>query len=311
MVNRPEDRNKVFALGASIVVTILYFLFGVLPRLLHGTPGVTSPGPSDSQTNTQTPPPASITTAEPGAPLSTPIAQLAGNVGNPPVVTSDPFKPPYSTVVPNRNGTAPNRTPGGPLPGPGASPTIGIANNTTGFKPLPLPMPIVELQGIILGDPSVAVLRVGDQTLYKHEGEKLQAGILLKRISENGIELIERGKRVQVEVGHATAPEGGPAPTNTGAVLGDMVVRPSELAAIGAPGLPAMPLVAPPPTTANAPIVDVKPIHEVALPPVHYTTVKRTAIHRRHRRHTLRYRRHRVRYHYRHRRHHHLRRRTH
>jgi hypothetical protein len=87
-----------------------------------------------------------------------------------------------------------------------ATPLGGIGQPgalTDGFvQAVPLPLPSVELKGVILGDPAIAVLSVNGEVLQLQVGETIAAGLKLAAISDAGISIQDGKKRISVTLGH-------------------------------------------------------------------------------------------------------------
>jgi hypothetical protein len=84
------------------------------------------------------------------------------------------------------------------------------ANNMAGkigvAPVLPPSWPLIELQGVVPGVPAIAVLKVGDQTYHKHEGDRLESGVIVARITEAGVILQLDRRNISLEIGHTTEP---------------------------------------------------------------------------------------------------------
>lgn len=248
----PESRGKIIGLLVLIVATGLYFLLLVLPRLMNVSKGanqsaVAASAPVVGANAAPAPMPAS-----PGAP---PPADLYADVtDDPPTASADPFSAPVPTLNP---GAPPTMGPPTSTASLAASPLPGLAPaHPVAPAPVAPPPVAIELQGVVLGAPEVAVVRIGDKVYYKMVGDWLPEGMRIKRIEPRGILLSGATKRIFLGVGHSTAP----TPVRT-----QVVSAPSAEPA--APSAPTTEL-APTPLTAAAALkstLDTLPIGK-ALP---------------------------------------------
>src|SRR5581483_8285141 len=135
--------------------------------------------------------------------------------------TRDPFMPPAGVIAPagmSRTAPPPVRAAAAPTTTPGPS-VLPMAARPTAMPmaptlrplataPIAAPPPaVIELKGVILGQPDVAVLSIDGQTFYKKEGDRLPDGQLLLRIAAGGITLKYGAKHILLEVGHTYPPE--------------------------------------------------------------------------------------------------------
>src|SRR5579884_4523182 len=216
MTYRPEDRKRLIGLGAAIVLVLGYGVVFIIPRAVgssHGTPRPAAP----------TIVPASLPGAQaavgvPGTAQPTPDkTAVAQDLSVPPPAERDPFEPPVAARPVNRFLAAPHLAPRRPAP-PGPSvlprdtrpklaaiaPPVPAAAPTT--SPTPPEQPVIELKGVVLGQPTIAVLRLDGQIFDKKEKERLRNGWLVEHIAETGVVLKAGTRRITLEVGHAWPP---------------------------------------------------------------------------------------------------------
>lgn len=214
----PEDQKKLVGLGIAIVLVLVYGVVFVLPGMSKKTP-VRAATPQVTQTSLTTPPP---TNTEAGTETASPALSALQDDPNAPLTPSrDPFTPPAGAIAPAGASktppppparVAPATTPGPsvmPLSArPSAMPIAPTVRPPLATAPIVAPPPaVVELKGVVLGQPDVAVLSIDGQTFYKKEGDRLPDGQLLLKIAAGGILLKYGPKRVLLEVGHAYPPE--------------------------------------------------------------------------------------------------------
>ncbi|HLJ54547.1 MAG TPA: hypothetical protein VKT77_05860 [Chthonomonadaceae bacterium] len=220
MAIKPEDKPKLIGLAVALVCVFGYVLIVLVPKLTAGA----SPA-----AHTDAPPP--LTTAAAQSPAQPgPSANGEASAAIPDDETAPVPPPSRDTFMPPPAGT-PQPPPGqqvkaaapsssGPVLGPalpagsapGAAGPGGIAPAAVTIQAPPIPS--VELKGVILGNPAVAVLSVNGEVVERQVGDALAYGLRLAKISEEGI-IVRVGKRyMNVTVGHAmlsTPPQGQPA----------------------------------------------------------------------------------------------------
>lgn len=221
MAIRPEDQSKILLLSVAIVALTGYFIVAVLPRLIHrdgDIPLVTreagySAARSSSASAGQVP---GASVGE--FPSQSPLADLDIENSPPGPATRDPFRPPAPVMLaktealrapPPRVTPPPTlwreqaplntlpllRDPSRPLLGHGSLAPAEIG---------PPPVPLVQLKGVILGNPTIAVMSIEGQTFYKQAGERIAAGWRVASISEAGIVLKGPRESLALGVGHST-----------------------------------------------------------------------------------------------------------
>ncbi|MEP6755680.1 MAG: hypothetical protein ABJA67_09280 [Chthonomonadales bacterium] len=214
---RPEDKQKAMAIGAMLVAVVIYFVVFVIPKL-------TAPAEKTGKSSSGS------------AATSGPTTQVAAQVGalvpqNPeskgsdlyadyepnPAAGRDPFTALH--VAPDEAVKIARAT-ANPLPSMGSN--FGGANNA-GMKVMPIGAPnwpAIELQGVMPGDPAMAVLKIGDQVYLKHAGDRLDAGVIISRITESGVTLKLASRTMVLDIGHSTQIErpGATPATNPAAV---------------------------------------------------------------------------------------------
>jgi len=242
MVNKPEDRPKVIVLSVLIVFCILYFFVMILPRLLHAG----SQAPHPNQAAGTTPPPTPAVSAAPvpaggpatGSPMTLAQRQIGSDAdtdpsGGPyPSPTRDPFRPPtpppsamqppvlqppHATQVADVRPIKPAVLPSislPPLGGPDSSSPKGPGGPAASAAPAPLPE--VALKGVIPGNPAVAVLQMGTETLHKYPGELLAPDLRLSRVTDEGVVLKHGKQSITLDVGHSTKDASTSVPSENG-----------------------------------------------------------------------------------------------
>lgn len=223
---RPEDRWKVAALIVAIAAVVGYTVYNVMSRL-SPRKGVVPP----ATTLAQAPASPGVALTTPSGPSSATGEATPARNPNPAdldvesgAITAsgrDPFKPPVPTVVVPPAQSPPPATP--PAPSVAARPpeqALPIWSEQGGRIPSgigpvfvsPPAAPVVELKGVIPGEPAVAVVNVGGQTVTRQEGEMVADGYFIAKITEAGI-VLKRGKRnILLNVGHSTQPGANAAP---------------------------------------------------------------------------------------------------
>jgi hypothetical protein len=318
LVNRPEDRLKVIALCVAIAVVLIYTGVTVVPRLMRSPqaapatpsmPGAEAGGGLAGGTQ----PPADSDQDRIAGIREMNQADIDVESGTPPAATRDPFKPPVPTAVAPPPGTP--RATGPTAPGttgqrggaraaqnfvlpPGPGPTYTQFPGGTLVAPVaPPPTPLIELKGVIPGEPAIAVMTVDGRTVHRQEGERLEGGLVVAKITETGVVLKQGRKNYSLDVGQSVKPAPAPAPGNV-----TPAPAPKNRGGVGGGG--AAPLRAvPAPSGAGG---NPESFRGTGASPAAATTRpatgRRSATHRRSIRHRrlrhrrpLRYRRHRIR----------------
>jgi hypothetical protein len=212
----PEDQKKLVGLGIAIVLVLVYGVVFVLPGMSRKTQA-RSASPQVTPTSL-TESPSSNTEAGTGA--ARPALNALQDDPNAPLTpTRDPFMPPAGVIAPAGTprpaapvrAAAPTTTPGPSVLPMSARPTampMAPTLRPLATAPIAAPPPaVIELKGVILGQPDVAVLSIDGQTFYKKEGDRLPDGQLLLRIAAGGITLKYGAKHILLEVGHTYPPE--------------------------------------------------------------------------------------------------------
>jgi hypothetical protein len=196
MKMKPEERPKIIALAAAIVLVLCLFGFTVVPRLLpHGPNGELLSG---SAAASAAAPPVAAASPLPSAapPIASAAPTIAGGTPTPtPGPANDPFWRPLalSLLQSKQNSVQPRKTtPTLPsLTQPGFSPASGRLK----LAPImPPPLPEVELQGIVQDETAIAVLSVDGQSRFLKTGESLEGGWTLLRIQTSAV-VLRQGKR--------------------------------------------------------------------------------------------------------------------
>lgn len=234
---RTEDRWKVAALIVAIVVVVGYTVYNVKSRL-SPKKGVASPTTTSAQAPTSpggmltTPSSPSSATGEATPARNPNPADLDVESGAITASVRDPFKPPVPTVVGPPTQPPPPAKPSAPsIAAKPSEPVLPIWSEPGSRLPgsigpvlVPPPTtPVIELKGVIPGEPAIAVVNVEGQTLTRQEGEMVADGYFIAKITEAGI-VLKRGKRnILLNVGHSTQPSATatpraptPAPTPSG-----------------------------------------------------------------------------------------------
>lgn len=245
MKTKPEDKPKLMAIGAMLVAVVIYFAVFVIPKLTAGTP-TTAPVAAASGSSSS----ASGITA-PAVPQSpgSPFADLYADFDPSPAAGKDPFA---AVIAPHADEPVQiAKSTVMPLPGVGQG--FGSKSGNLQVMPVAAPQwPAIELQGVMPGDPAMAVIKMGEQIYHKHEGDRLDFGVMVSRITESGVTLSMAKKKMTLEVGHSTqiekpaaspaaAPGGIPTPTATPGTLpaqppaktADTITRPQVETASG------------------------------------------------------------------------------
>lgn len=220
---RPEDKPKVIA----IVVGIVFVNIFVFSRLISGSQPASAEPSKTTDAPSQTPTPASAT---PNATTSakssaSPVAGADIKVWNkdesqPVPIAEDPFRP---VVTASTEATPAPKTPTEPATHSTEKASVPVkvkfnyhskqgsrvANNNVGILP-PInmnlqtrpvkqeePLPEFEIKGVIVDDNPMVILRMGERSLYKSVGERMQGGIVIERVTQEAVTFrIGRERRV-------------------------------------------------------------------------------------------------------------------
>ncbi len=241
---RPEDKPKVAALGISIVLVLCLFGRLVIPRLLINNT-VNAPVARASAAVAARPSAASGTlpAVATGTPAGNAIAPPIGSVpilpagvhpgatlagkpvlpGAAPVAVAaraaDPFWRPLAVAMQPPKIDAYHGKP--------ATPSIAPSSETRpALAPISVPpiapplLPEMELQGTVLDETAIAVLRVGGQTRFMQEGDLLEGGWALVRIHGSAV-LLRKGRReIHLTVGQWRPQEMSPVNANAVGLTG-------------------------------------------------------------------------------------------
>ncbi|HXG24599.1 MAG TPA: hypothetical protein VNJ09_08610 [Chthonomonadales bacterium] len=274
---RPEDRWKVAALVVAIVMVVGYTFYNVSSRL---SPKQEVAPPATTSVQAPVGPGVALTT--PSSPSSDTDEAIPARNPNPAdldvesgAITAsgrDPFKPPVPTVVgPPAQPPPPTKPPSPSVTARPSEPMLQIWSEPSGRMPggigpvlvSPPAAPVIELKGVIPGEPAIAVVNVGGQTVTRQEGEMVAEGYFIAKITEAGI-VLKRGKRnILLNVGHSTQPEGTSRPG-----------PPTPAPVPFGPSLPAQPG----PSSTVLPAVP--PPEELASPPTNHRGTKTQSGHR-------------------------------
>lgn len=201
---RPEDKPKVIMIVVGIVAMNVF----VFSRIIGGAKA--SPAPTENKPANA---PANPAIANAGG-----VGKLAALPGGdmkawnkdetlPLPLASDPFRPVPGTIssVADAEESAPKPKPT-PIVRPALptytrlpSPRRERGTRTTGILP-PMnvtfgggstapkePMPDIEVKGVIMDDKAMVVLRVGSQSTYKNKGDRLQGGVIIENVTQDGV----------------------------------------------------------------------------------------------------------------------------
>jgi len=229
MAIKPEDKPKLIGLILGLVGVLVYVLIALVPKLMAG---------NQSNQHLDTGPPAltaASATTTTGTQASAGDASAAipddDDLGVPPP-PKDSFAPPPTTGGP----AAPGQPPLGPKSGglPIAATSAGSALMPIGIPgaqaapgalaqgppaPVKAPLPPIELKGVILGDPAIAVISVNGEVVQRQVGETIVGDLKLAKIADAGITVVEDKKYTKVTVGHLMEGSSPPAaPTQTAAL---------------------------------------------------------------------------------------------
>ncbi|MCX6380707.1 MAG: hypothetical protein NT023_14740 [Armatimonadetes bacterium] len=211
---RPEDKPKLIALVVGIIGMIAF----VFSRVLGGG----QPAQVTTTVATQpasTPPAASL-------PAGTQVAQNAPAIGDvkalnkdesvPLPFTADPFRPVISTEQKTASTTA-HATPtitlkpmGGTrmaqsIMGSGLSVLPPMKVNVSA-QPIQEVMTEIVLKGTIEQEKSMAILKMGDKTLYLTEGGRLPGGLVVEKVTAEGVVLRNGNRRTTLTPGQSLKP---------------------------------------------------------------------------------------------------------
>lgn len=212
MAIKPEDRPKLIGLIVALLGVIVYVVVALVPRLAAAAAPaahVDSPPPALTSASATTTAGQQTTGGDASAALPD-----EDNAPVPPAPSRDTFTPPAATVQRRApiQPITPIPAPMGPpvmqggMPQPGIT-GVGPAQVIAPPKPV---LPPIELKGVILGDPSVAVIRVNTEIVERQAGEIIAGDLRLAKIADVGI-TVQDGKRyVPVTVGHMMPGTEGP-----------------------------------------------------------------------------------------------------
>ena len=204
----PEERPKIAALSAGIVVVICLFGFTVVPRLLpRGPNGELLHGSTPTVAAARPPAVPTLPAGSPGsATPSAVVAEIPSPV--PSATATDPFWRPLAlSLLPPKMSVAPVRKRD---PGPSSSSTSGFGGRSGFVKVAPVappPLPDVELQGIVQDETAMAVLAVGGQVRFLKAGEALEGGWFLARIQTATVVLRQGQREVVLTLGQTLLKE--------------------------------------------------------------------------------------------------------
>lgn len=208
---KPEERPKVIALAAAIVLVFCIFGFTVVPRLLPHGPNGELLHNSAPPVVAATPPTAAPAPAlSPGVPAPAGATPATGTLAAPSPTATDPFWRPLAlSLQPQKTNFAPPRK---IVPPPVLTAKPGFAARTGAMKLAPIappPMPEVSLQGIVQDETAMAVLTVGGQAKFMKVGEKLDGGWVLIGIQTASVVLRQGRREVVLNLGQ-TLPRESP-----------------------------------------------------------------------------------------------------
>jgi len=217
---RPEDKPKLIAL----VVGIIGMLAFVFSRVLGGG----QPAQVTTTVATQPAPAPPVASNPPAAshPTGTQVTQNAPAIGDvktlnqdesvPLPFTADPFRPVISTEQKTAS-TEAHATPTITLKPTGGA-RMAQSTMSSGLSVLP-PMkvnvsaqPIQEvmteivLKGTIEQEKSMAILKMGDKTLYLTEGGRLPGGLVVEKVTAEGVVLRNGNRRTTLTPGQSLKP---------------------------------------------------------------------------------------------------------
>jgi len=213
MAIKPEDKPKLIGLVVALLGVVAYVLIFLVPRIT----ATATPAPKVD-------PPPPLAAASATAPAGAPAVQGEASAALPDEDTApipappgrDSFTPPPASshaptpVNPMASAKLPNApsvaVPGSPA-GPGIAPALIVG------PPVPPPLPPIELKGVILGDPAVAVISVNGEVVQRQVGEVITGSLKLAKIAEAGITVFDGKHWVPVTVGHMMAGTGPMANT--------------------------------------------------------------------------------------------------
>ena len=209
MSSKPEDRPKLIGLLVAIVGVFLYVLITLVPKLTGAQtapPAAPAPPPALAAASVGTPGGNTALTSPSGT--ASPLPNEESDKV-PPAPAHDLFTPPQgdkSQPLPGAPEAQPRRPvkAAAAISGPAPTKPAGLAATPVApAAPAPPALPPVELKGVILGEPAVAVLSVNGEVVQRQLGDQIAGGLKLVKITEMGIVLQEGKKQIPVIVGHA------------------------------------------------------------------------------------------------------------
>jgi hypothetical protein len=279
MAIRPEDRGKILLLSVAIVALTGYFIAAVLPRLINrdgDIPVVATAAGYSAARPSSVPAEQAAGASIQEFPSQSPLADLDVENSPPGPATRDPFRPPAPVRL------AKTEVPGASPPRVTPPPTLlreqahlnalpllrGSSSLLFGSRSVapaeigPPPVPLVQLKGVVMGNPTIAVMSMDGQTFSKQVGERIAMGWSVASISEAGIVLKGYRESIVLGVGHST--EGyqnrmNPAPAaplrsqDPRLMPDEMALRPLEAPPAGFPA--ESPLLHTPPNAQPSPEV--------------------------------------------------------
>jgi hypothetical protein len=256
MVTKPGDRPKIIALCAAVGILILYICVGVVPKLMHGSQGPAPSTPAVTPISDPTPTTNQAATLAARSPGPGGAAPIYAEAETPLPTTADPFQPPVNI----------SKVIGHAIARPDLTRATGVESGSKGTTPPLLPAevsvvpPVVELQGVLSGDPAVAVVRVGDQVFYRHKGDSLGYGLVLIKIAEASIVIRQGAKLINIEIGHTTEMKSTEAkPPEETAYMGFLPAAPPLEAAASTASPTATQVYGPGPPTVKAVVASSPP----------------------------------------------------
>jgi hypothetical protein len=177
-----RDKPKVIALFVVLIAVWAFIgiYFGVLSRREQAKRAAADAHRQAAQT-------VQVAQQQAHSALS-PTSRLAALVAPVEPPKDDPFRP---IIPPRRTGARPS-----PRPGPQSEPVLPPPPDASGYHSSNL-----QLTGVIIGNPSTAVLRVGEEHYVVREGDWLDSQLRVHEISQDGVTLRDARSTYKLRLG--------------------------------------------------------------------------------------------------------------
>lgn len=274
MEQKQPDTSKVAILAVCIIAVLGLTVYRVVGSLHAATPVTddttkrttatnnqpavtpTNPAsglqvPGSSQPNTAATPGSNAPANAAGKDNKVAMVQPDVTKGPVPNVKQDPFKPPKGVPISetgSRQSAPESRSSEPPARQNGPSlPRLDVRDaNSSGMtmanKPMsvaPPPSVDIELKGLITGEPPLAVISMGGEVSYRQEGDVLDGGFKVAKITEAGVVLKNGRKNYIIAVGHTIKPT-APVMKAAEQLVPKKIVKKTEITSIEALDAPFM-----------------------------------------------------------------------